>query len=52
VKQEAESSKNTPMQEWYSMFFAPKMFYRIALGMLLQMFQQLTGGTSLSSNIQ
>jgi hypothetical protein len=44
IKLEEETQKNSPMVEWYNMFFAPKMFYRIALGMLLQMFQQLTGG--------
>ncbi|KAF2817144.1 MFS monosaccharide transporter-like protein [Mytilinidion resinicola] len=43
IKLEAESEKGSSFHEWYSMFKAPKMFYRIALGMLLQMFQQLTG---------
>jgi len=43
VKLEAESVKGSPWHEWYSMFFAPKMAYRIALGMGLQMLQQLTG---------
>lgn len=44
IKLEAESQKASPFQEFYRMFFAPKMAYRIALGMCLQMFQQLTGG--------
>jgi len=43
IKLEAESQKASPFQEFYRMFSAPKMAYRIALGMLLQMFQQLTG---------
>jgi len=43
IKLEAESGKGSALQEWYQMFFAPKMAYRIALGMGLQMFQQLTG---------
>ena len=43
AKLRAESAKGNPLQEWYRMVFAPKMGYRIALGMTLQMFQQLTG---------
>ncbi|GAB7356831.1 hypothetical protein MBLNU459_g7707t1 [Dothideomycetes sp. NU459] len=43
AKLAAESRKNGLFKEWYDMFFAPKMAYRIALGMGLQMFQQLTG---------
>jgi len=43
VKLEAESTKGRWMTEWIEMFSAPKMAYRIALGMGLQMFQQLTG---------
>jgi MFS transporter, SP family, sugar:H+ symporter len=39
----AESVKGSPLTEWYNMFFAPRMAYRIALGMGLQMLQQLTG---------
>ena len=31
------------MTGWYNMFFAPRMAYRIALGMGLQILQQLTG---------
>lgn len=30
-------------QKWYDFLTAPRMFYRIALGMVLQSFQQLTG---------
>lgn len=44
VKQEAESKvTNGPIQEWLGMWMAPKMAYRLAIGMGLQMFQQLTG---------
>ncbi|KAI8943257.1 hypothetical protein NX059_001279 [Plenodomus lindquistii] len=44
VKQEAESKvTNGPIQEWLGMWKAPKMAYRLCLGMALQMFQQLTG---------
>jgi SP family sugar:H+ symporter-like MFS transporter len=43
AKLQAESNKGGPFIEWYKMFFAPRMAYRIALGMGLQMFQQLTG---------
>ena len=39
----AESNKQGPIKEWFNMFSAPRMAYRIALGMTLQMFQQLTG---------
>ncbi|KAJ5058512.1 siderophore iron transporter mirC [Bipolaris maydis] len=43
-KLEAESKiTNNPIQEWIGMWSAPKMAYRIAIGMGLQMFQQLTG---------
>lgn len=35
--------KQGPIQEFITMFRAPRMAYRIALGMTLQMFQQLTG---------
>lgn len=38
-----DSLKTTPIQEWLGMWKAPKMAYRIAIGMGLQMFQQLTG---------
>lgn len=44
VKQEAESNlTNNPIQEWLGMWKAPKMAYRLVLGMALQMMQQLTG---------
>ncbi|KAF2122876.1 MFS monosaccharide transporter-like protein [Lophiotrema nucula] len=43
VKLEAEKSKKGPIKEWLDMWRAPKMAYRLALGMGLQMFQQLTG---------
>ncbi|KAK3112639.1 hexose transporter hxt5 [Teratosphaeriaceae sp. CCFEE 6253] len=43
VKLEAESAKAGPMRELVEMFTAPRMAYRIALGVSLQMFQQLTG---------
>ena len=42
-KLRAEAAKGSVIQEWVRMFQAPKMFYRIALGVALQMFQQLTG---------
>lgn len=35
--------KTNPIQEFVGMWKAPRMAYRIALGMTLQMFQQLTG---------
>jgi MFS transporter, SP family, sugar:H+ symporter len=40
---EAQTKKSSSIAEWYSMLYAPRMGYRIALGMTLQMFQQLTG---------
>ncbi|EXJ64253.1 MFS transporter, SP family, sugar:H+ symporter [Cladophialophora yegresii CBS 114405] len=43
AKLRAEANKEGPLAEWFHMFRAPKMAYRIALGMTLQMFQQLTG---------
>lgn len=44
AKFEAEDSiAQNPIQEWIGMWKAPKMAYRIAIGMGLQMFQQLTG---------
>lgn len=45
-KLEAERAimaQNTRTQEFFSMFTAPRMAYRILLGMVLQMFQQLSG---------
>jgi SP family sugar:H+ symporter-like MFS transporter len=44
IKLAAESTiTNGPIQEWIGMWKAPKMAYRLAIGMGLQMFQQLTG---------
>jgi SP family sugar:H+ symporter-like MFS transporter len=44
TKLAAESTiTNSPIQEWIGMWKAPKMAYRLAIGMGLQMFQQLTG---------
>ena len=42
-KLRAEAARGSAVQEWYRMLYAPKMGYRLALGMALQMFQQLTG---------
>ena len=42
-KLRAESAREGVVQEWIKMFSAPKMGYRIVLGVALQMFQQLTG---------
>ncbi len=42
-KLRAESAREGVVQEWIKMFGAPKMGYRIVLGIALQMFQQLTG---------
>ncbi|EME41553.1 hypothetical protein DOTSEDRAFT_64847 [Dothistroma septosporum NZE10] len=42
-KLRAEAVQGSALQEWYRMLFAPKMAYRILLGVGLQMFQQLTG---------
>ena len=47
AKLRAESVKQSGFKEWINMWKAPKMFYRIALGMTLQMFQQLTGANYL-----
>ena len=50
VKFEAEDKvKANPLQEWLGMWRAPKMAYRIAIGMGLQMFQQLTGANVITS---
>ncbi|EAT82204.2 hypothetical protein SNOG_10810 [Parastagonospora nodorum SN15] len=43
TKLAAESTMGSPIQEWINMWKAPKMAYRLAIGMGLQMFQQLTG---------
>lgn len=41
VKLEEDNAKHLGWwKEWISMFTGPRMFYRIALGMGLQMFQQ------------
>jgi SP family sugar:H+ symporter-like MFS transporter len=42
-KLRAESKKGNVLTEWYEMVYTPRMGYRILLGMILQMFQQLTG---------
>lgn len=42
AKLQEETNKGGPFTEWYKMFFAPRMAYRIALGMGLQMFQRET----------
>lgn len=42
AKLRAESNRGGIMSEWVTMFSAPRMTYRIMLGVLLQMFQQLT----------
>jgi MFS transporter, SP family, sugar:H+ symporter len=42
AKLRAEQNRGSAVAEWYTMFFAPRMAYRIALGVVLQMFQQLT----------
>lgn len=51
--------KGGPIQEMISMFRAPRVAYRVALGMTLQMFQQLTGanyffyyGTTIFQGVQ
>lgn len=43
LEAEEQSQKGNAVQEWLRMWTAPKMAYRLALGMGLQMFQQLTG---------
>jgi SP family sugar:H+ symporter-like MFS transporter len=43
AKLQAESKKGNTLTEWYDMLYTPRMGYRILLGILLQMFQQLTG---------
>jgi SP family sugar:H+ symporter-like MFS transporter len=51
--------KHGPVKEFITMFKAPRMAYRIALGMTLQMLQQLTGanyffyyGTTIFKSVQ
>lgn len=41
--EKAIKEKTNPVSEFISMFKAPRMAYRIFIGMSLQMFQQLTG---------
>jgi SP family sugar:H+ symporter-like MFS transporter len=43
TKLAAEEVMGNAIQEWIGMWKAPKMAYRLVLGMALQMFQQLTG---------
>ena len=43
AKLQAESKRRNLFTEWYDMLYTPRMGYRIVLGILLQMFQQLTG---------
>ena len=60
AKLEAEDKiKKGPIREFIGMFKAPRMAYRVALGMSLQMFQQLTGanyffyyGTTIFRSVQ
>jgi MFS transporter, SP family, sugar:H+ symporter len=51
AKLRAEANKEGPIAEWIHMWRAPKMAYRIALGMLLQMFQQVCGLLSYMTTI-
>jgi len=44
---QAEAKKGNLFTEWYDMLYTPRMGYRILLGILLQMFQQLTGKNKL-----
>lgn len=43
LRAEKSSPKTNPVGELVGMFRAPRMTYRILLGIMLQMFQQLTG---------
>lgn len=43
MRAEQQSAKTNPIGEMVGMFKAPRMTYRILLGIMLQMFQQLTG---------
>jgi SP family sugar:H+ symporter-like MFS transporter len=43
AKLQAEAKRGNALTEWYEMMYTPRMGYRVALGMVLQMFQQLTG---------
>lgn len=42
--EKAIKEKTNPVSEFIAMFKAPRMAYRIFIGVSLQMFQQLTGG--------
>lgn len=42
AKLRAEANRGSAISEWYTMFYAPRMARRILLGVVLQMFQQLT----------
>lgn len=43
VKEQFDAEMATKDEPWYEMFRAPRMLYRIILGILLQALQQLTG---------
>lgn len=43
MRAEQQQRKSNPVGEMVDMFKAPRMSYRILLGIMLQMFQQLTG---------
>lgn len=43
IQEKDAEDKMTANEPFYQMFFAPGMLYRLALGMILQMLQQLTG---------
>ncbi|KAL1999756.1 hypothetical protein VTN02DRAFT_4073 [Thermoascus thermophilus] len=43
IKEQFDAEMATSDEPWYEMFRAPRMLYRIILGVLLQALQQLTG---------
>ena len=43
IKEKLEAEGQHANQAWYEMFVAPRMAYRILLGVSLQALQQLTG---------
>lgn len=43
IQEKLDVEKQHQNQKWYEMFTAPKMAYRILLGVGLQALQQLTG---------
>lgn len=43
AKLQAEAAQSSVLKEWYDMLYTPRMGYRLLLGIVLQMFQQLTG---------